>query len=29
MPNAPVPAAAGGMPKFSRSQIMCDASTAT
>jgi len=25
MPNAPVPAAAGGMPKFSRSQIMCDA----
>lgn len=25
MPNAPVPAAAGGMPKFSRSQIMRDA----
>lgn len=25
MPNAPVPATAGGMPKFSRSQIMCDA----
>lgn len=25
MPNAPVPAAAGGMPKFSLSQIMRDA----
>lgn len=25
MPNAPVPAAAGGMPKFNRSQIMRDA----
>ncbi len=25
MPNTPVPAAAGGMPKFDRSQIMNDA----
>lgn len=25
MPNAPVPATAGGMPKFNRSQIMRDA----
>ncbi len=25
MPNAPVPATAGGMPKFNRSQVMRDA----